>query len=85
MQGWAQRDSATLAVFGIVIAIYGLFGVLGYVPFRTLNSRNLVRLRERVPLFRSCTDKKFFTVQSWLWVLLGLHIILLGVVLLVQL
>ena len=63
MQGWTQLDAASVIAMGTLVALFGLSGVLGYLPFRTLNSRNLAKLRERVPLFRTWTDEKYFAVQ----------------------
>jgi hypothetical protein len=81
---WQQASAILLAVVGASIVVYGLLGVLGYMPFRQINMRGLTKLHEKVPAFRGMPEEKIHTIQSWGMLIVGIHVLLIGVLLLIR-
>ena len=80
---WQRGDAALLEAVGALMVLYGLLGVLGYVPFREINTRGFTKLQEKVPAFRGMSEGKFHRIQSWCMLVVGIHVLLAGVLLLI--
>ena len=81
---WQQGGATLLAAAGALIVVYGLLGVLGYMPFRAIQRRGLTKLHEKVPAFRGMSAEKIHTIQSWCLLIVGIHVLLMGVLLLIR-